>query len=273
MARRTKREIMSGVDCVESRIVDHNTVEYTRDNGDRVIRLHLTNIVTYRANGTVELNTGGWNTVTTRDRINKQIETFGWRMYSEKNEPYLSKGWWHDENRKVYHFHDGITISARKVKADGKIYDKEKVKRANAWQRRVKRYAKTFTEKLQRGEIPAPGAGDCFFCQLVDTKGVAMGEHGHADHVHSHVIEKYYVPSLVVRATTQFGVSQCAQWCLAAVWGEQDKRAEEFLESSLKPHGFGGIGWEQIQRAITRYCIRWAPYNEATIKRLEEEVA
>lgn len=273
MARRTKREIMSGVDCTECKIIDHNTVEYMRENGDRVIRLHLTDIVTFKPNGTIILNTGGWNTVTTRDRINKQIQTFGWMMYSEKNEPYLSKGWWHDENRKLYHFHDGITISARKVKCDGKIYDKEREKKARAWQRKCRQYAKTFVAKLQRREIPAPGPGDCWMCSFVDGKDRAWGENSHQDHVIHHVIEKYYVPSLVMRATKQFGVSQCAQWCLAASWDKDNPKADEYLEHSTKPHGFGGIGWEQIERAIGKYVIRWAPFDEAKIKAIEKEVA
>lgn len=283
MARRTKREIMAGVDCTESHFIDHNTVEYWRENGDRVIRLHDTDIVTFKPNGRVILNTGGWNTITTRDRINKQLAKHcaGWRMWSEKNEPYLGYGstWrWNEETLKsertgnpVYHFHDGIVIYGNRVSCDGKPYDKEQVKKSNAWQRRVKRYARAFVEKLQGGEIPPPGPGDCWPCSMVDQKGRAWGESGHDDHVYAHIIEKYYVPSLVVRATKQFGVSQCAQWCLAAVWGEQNEQAKEFLESSLKPHGFGGIGWEQIHNAISRYCIQWAPYDEATIKRLEEE--
>jgi hypothetical protein len=267
MARRTKREIMAGVDCVKSRLIDHNTVEYERANGERVIRLHLTDIVTYRTDGTVVLNTGGWNTITTRDRINKQLEETcpGWRMWSEQNEPYLGKGWWHDENRKVYHFHDGIVISVRRVKCDGKIYDKEQVKKAKAWQRKCKQYAKTFTLKLSRGEINPPGPGDCWMCSMVSDKGVAWGESGHDDHVYGHVIEKYYVPSMVLRAIDQFGVSMCAKQCLAYVWNNPDK-----LDL---PDFYAGIGWGQIQKAITKYVLRWAPYDEGVIARIEEEVA
>lgn len=35
------------------------------------VRLHATNIVTYHPDGTIVLNTGGWNTVTTRDRMHQ----------------------------------------------------------------------------------------------------------------------------------------------------------------------------------------------------------
>jgi len=73
MSRRTKRQIMAGVNCTSSSIVDHNTVEYERENGDRVIRLHLTDIVTFRPDGTIMLNSGGWKTITTKTRMNNQI--------------------------------------------------------------------------------------------------------------------------------------------------------------------------------------------------------
>lgn len=262
MARRTKGEIMAGVDSVESRFVDHNTVMYHRENGERVIRLHLTDIVTYQPNGDIVLNTGGWNTITTKDRINKQLELEapGWRVWSDKGELYLSKGWEHD--CPVYHWHDGITLY-QGTGCNGKPYDKEQVKRANAWQRRVKRYSKKFVELLKAGEIGAPGPGDCWFCCMVDTKGRSMGEHGHSDHIHCHIIEKYYVPSLVMRAIDQFRVSQVAQCCLASVWHGYEEQ----------PESFANIGWEQIEKAIYRYCRQWAPYNEDTIKRAEEEVA
>ena len=272
MARRTKREIMAGVDCTKSHLVDHNTVEYWRENGERVIRLHLTDIVTFKVGGKVVLNTGGWNTITTRDRINKQLENNcpGWRMYSEQNEPYLRWGGWSNPDAVTYHFHDGIVIDPSLIGSeegacDGELYDKERVKKAKAWQRKCKQFAKSFTMRLSRGEIPAPSGGDCWMCSMVSDKGVAWGESGHDDHVYGHVIEKYYVPSMVLRAIDQFGVSMCAKQCLAYVWNNPDK-----LDL---PDFYAGIGWEQIQKAITKYVLRWAPYDEGIIARIEEEVA
>ena len=58
MAKRSKSEIMAGVESVSSKIIDNNTVEYYRENGDRVIRLHLTDVVTFKSNGDIILDSG-----------------------------------------------------------------------------------------------------------------------------------------------------------------------------------------------------------------------
>lgn len=265
MARRTKREIMEGVDCISSKLIDHNTVRYARENGDVVIRLHLTDIVTFKLGDKVVLNTGGWNTVTTRDRINKQLESScpGWRMYSEQNDPYLRYGSWSNDDAVTYHFHDGIVITGNTC--DGEVLDREKVKASKAWQRRIKRYANTFLRKLSAGEIPAPSGGDCWMCLFVDNKNRAWGEAPHQDHVYHHIVEKYYVPSLVLRAIDQFGVSMCAKQCLAWAWNNPDNQD--------LPEFYAGIGWQQIHKSIVKYCLRWAPYDAATIERVEEENA
>ena len=69
--KRTKTEIMEGVECTESKIVYNNTVEYYRPNGVRVIRLHRTDILEFPVKGGVILNSGGWRTVTTKSRMNE----------------------------------------------------------------------------------------------------------------------------------------------------------------------------------------------------------
>lgn len=52
--------------------IDHNTwLERENGNGDPVVRLHETNVITFRPNGCIVLRTGGWSTATTKDRINK----------------------------------------------------------------------------------------------------------------------------------------------------------------------------------------------------------
>lgn len=57
----------------QSRKLENNTYLVRLDDGSNAlaVRLHRTNVVTYHASGAVELNTGGWYTRTTEDRINK----------------------------------------------------------------------------------------------------------------------------------------------------------------------------------------------------------
>ena len=269
MARRTKSQIMAGVKHLTARIVANNTIEYERPTGERVIRLHLTDIVVFNLDRSVSMFSGGWTTVTTKERINRYIPA-GWSLWQEKNEWFVSHGRWSSREHKVYHWHEGFTIFENGT-CDGELFDKEREKKARAWQRRIKRYAKRFIDKLKAGEIPAPGAGDCWMCSFVDQKDRAWGENAHDDHVHSHVIENYYVPSLVVRATKQLGLSGVGESCLACIWHKDAYPAEE-TEGFLKS-GMASIGWEQIGKAIYRYCLQWAPYDEEIIDRLEKEVA
>jgi hypothetical protein len=52
------------------RPVENNTTIIRRDNGDLAVRLHDTDVVTYHADDSVTLDSGGWLTVTTKDRMN-----------------------------------------------------------------------------------------------------------------------------------------------------------------------------------------------------------
>lgn len=51
--------------------VGHNTFETEHDDGRRTIRLYDTDIVTFHPDGMVELDSGGWMTVTTKERMNR----------------------------------------------------------------------------------------------------------------------------------------------------------------------------------------------------------
>lgn len=60
-------EILNGKDY---RKVGNNTTLRIETDGSIHIRLHNTDIVTYRADGSIMLDTDGWQTVTTKARIN-----------------------------------------------------------------------------------------------------------------------------------------------------------------------------------------------------------
>jgi hypothetical protein len=47
------------------------------------VRLHATDILTFFADGRIGLNTGGWNTVTTRDRLSSYLPR-PWHVWSER---------------------------------------------------------------------------------------------------------------------------------------------------------------------------------------------
>ena len=61
----TKAKIMKDIEYTEAKIIDNNTIRYVRPNGDVVIRLHFTDILTFPKNGGIIFNSGGHLTATT----------------------------------------------------------------------------------------------------------------------------------------------------------------------------------------------------------------
>ncbi len=75
----------------DSRRVANNTVLGRRASDAIALRLHNTDVVTFYANGTVRLNTSGWRTATTKDRINRSLRDHAvsserrvWYLYSHR---------------------------------------------------------------------------------------------------------------------------------------------------------------------------------------------
>ena len=69
------------------------------------LRLHGTHVVILRLDDSLVLNSGGWQTVTTKDRINRVIRAHGWNLYADRRV-------WYVENRdgRRFEFEDGFTI-------------------------------------------------------------------------------------------------------------------------------------------------------------------
>ena len=101
--RMTKEDSIESIkhDLMSSKKVGNNTFEVVYKDGTRAIRLHKTNVVTFGTDR-YTLNTGGWETYTTKDRINKYIPT-GY-VYQERKE------WYVRTPCGVVDYYDGITF-------------------------------------------------------------------------------------------------------------------------------------------------------------------
>ena len=86
----TKVDSLRGLTGVESaRKVGNNTFEVVYEDGTRAIRLHKTDVVTFRPDGKFSINSGGHLTRTTKDRMNKYCNTI--RVWQDKGEWYVGK--------------------------------------------------------------------------------------------------------------------------------------------------------------------------------------
>lgn len=82
---RSKRAMLADLDqpVATSRLAGRNTLDYTSPRGTRKIRLHDTDIMTFYTDGRIELYTGGFNTHTTRNRMNEFLPA-GMAVFTER---------------------------------------------------------------------------------------------------------------------------------------------------------------------------------------------
>lgn len=242
---------------------------------DRIaVRYHVTDIVVYCRNGDVEVNTGGWNTLTTRGKIDQYMplkectyeSTDGgtatymgrkWTLFSNMGELVVVQGSWSKDKRRA-----AVKILRRAtLRADGTIEsdcDKVSLHEQKAWRKRSAEFAKEFVDKFLKGEIPAPAVGDCWYCGMREVKtdkplGESVNDSSHiVDHMGmgpDGMDEVYYVPSMLYNATETFGAPYDKN-VLAAFWTSQ---TDDFVIEARKRYS----EQESVQRRLTTYLRRY----------------
>jgi len=168
---------------LDRRKVGNNT--YLERRGEAIaVKLHATDVVLIERDDSATLHDGGWQTVTTKERMS----TYGpLQVGSDRGVWYLYR--WDAQTSQlvtVGRYFDGVIISADNVilnPEDGPtLADDERVKDTR---KAIRAYAKRCAS-----EIPEPSPGDCFICQT---------DSG-TDCLASHVAEGYVHGSLILRA-------------------------------------------------------------------------
>jgi len=187
------------IKTTKARIVKRNTFE-RHENGDTIIRLHGTDIVRKHANGSVTLNSAGWKTVTTKDRMNDHMPA-GYYLYSDKGQWYVSHGHrWANKDAIAVPYFDGMVVPRDVIapKAKGaKLATKEE-----ALRKQIKKFV---CDVPLKGPFPAPSNGDCWYCMMKTKEGKSLGDVTGNDHIISHIKERYLHGSLIVNALTWAG--------------------------------------------------------------------
>ncbi len=244
-----------------SRKIEHNT--WVEQRGDNIaIRLHQTDVVVFRPDGSTVLSTGGWKTNTTRSRLNEYLP-YGYRIGQTKGQWDLWR-WkvgtegkkWENREQESHPFVDGITISAKgKISGAGTATT---VKAEANRKKKILEYIDGFLKAIHACKVKQPGGGDCWFCALKTDDGKTLGDaHGDNDHIGGHVRSRYYVASLVANAVEAFPVSKNAQQYLAikfalategAVLPEWLKRDEQEWRDQVN-----GVADKQIKVSLWKY--------------------
>lgn len=170
-----------------------NTYEFENEIGDRIIQFYDTEIVTFKKNGDIVLNSGGYRTPTTKERMNSVLKDY----YIEQ-----SNNIWYIHRRitkETVPFYDGIVLKVGKpLPNNTKIEDKTKV---------IVAKINKFVNKLDKmKEIPIPSNGDCWYCAMWTEDGKTLGEvTKDNNHLLSHMKEGYVHGSLIYNALKESG--------------------------------------------------------------------
>lgn len=178
--------------------VTHNTYLERRAPDVIALRLHATDVVTFYADGRIVLDSGGWLTVTTKDRMNYAD---GIRVSSQRGRWYVNGAPYFDGMVIVA---DPFTIlnveSAPDVAADDA--ENRRVEKA------IRRYVSLYSDDRIAALVEqGPTLGDCFFCGMQEVEsgkplGDATGDNGHLE---THLEEGYVMLSTIVNAVVEKG--------------------------------------------------------------------
>jgi len=199
--KRRKGQILEGIDSAEiesSRFVASNTLKIECKNGDVVYRLHQTNIVTYRKNGEVVLDSGGWKTPTTKERMNCFAPV---TVYQDRF------NWFISLRTGAVPFYDGMILLGKNGHGPWKVISGIReidIKGQNKIKRQITDYVKLI-DKV--GRLPVPSLGDCFYCSMKEVEtGVVLGDAvKNRGHLHLHLEEGYLHGSILVNAMREKG--------------------------------------------------------------------
>jgi hypothetical protein len=200
--------------CKESRKLANNT--YAKRRGDKIaIMYYATDVVTYYPDGRIKLDSGGWMTVSTKERLN-QFSPF--HVWQNKGVWYVSKnpGW---NVIQSVPYKDGMTWDGEWLGAGSKDSEKE----SKDLIKKIDKYVKGYIKALEDGKVPTPSSGDCWGCCMKTEDGKEPFDNGH---YHSHIEENYYVPHLAFNALEHYNASDYIKGCIyrhmqggEKVWG------------------------------------------------------
>lgn len=205
-----------------AKIIARNTFKFTAADGAIVTRLHQTDVVRELGAGRYELNSGGWRTSTTKDRMNGAL--CGYHIYANKGSWYVCEGFgW----KGGIPYYDGMILPDAFKPAARKIADRQEAK-----EQALRKSILKFLRGLDRFEkLPLPSSGDCWLCCMHDSAGKTMGEHGNnADHLLEHIKENYIHGSLLVNAMRWAGYQDFG----IRYWLSQGKDNRRAIKSALR---------------------------------------
>jgi hypothetical protein len=198
----------------------NHTRLFKRDE-NYAVRFHETDVVTITPDNEFVLNSGGWLTMSTKDRINSFCSA---NVFSHRGvwyvQPFSTDHRW--DHHHAERFFDGIVVNAQGVVLNAMA--PERAERLTARESKaddaVVKFVEGYIEALQRG-MPAPSGGDCWYCAgIVQIASRERGDRGAfttrpisemspseepTEHLWEHIRSGYHVPWMAVNALREKG--------------------------------------------------------------------
>ena len=152
-----------------------NNTYLAKKNEEYVVTLHHTDIIRINEKNEFVLNTGGWQSKTTKSRLNEYTKA----GISQKG------GIWYISG---IPFYDGIKINSDGIPIDAKNLTEEIKNKKAKLDKMVKKYIDGYLDWALKNGIER-SSGDCWYC--------LMNFGDSLDHIWSHVEESYYFGSFV----------------------------------------------------------------------------
>ena len=211
--------------CKQSRKMGNNTYLERRDDQSIAVKLHQTDVVTYYPNGDIKLNSGGYKTATTKERINTYAPV---RLWQENFAWFMQDG---------LIFQDGEII-----KKSGKIVEALKHnKKQDKLNKKIKQFTDNYIDALFTGKLDFPSDGDCWNCLMFEPSGLSS-----TSHLLNHFKEKYYVPSLIANAIKKFPVGSLIEHTLHLAFAKDPALSDYYKD----------LGKDYLHKSLLRYLRR-----------------
>jgi hypothetical protein len=196
---------------LDTKKLDDNTYLRLDSGGDFKVKFHNTDIITVHADDSFTVTIDGWNTVTTRKRLNDLLPG---RFYTQKGTLYFG-GTVFFEGMKISRTGEVLNGDSEANNAEEVLAKQKKL--AKLITKYVNGYAAEYVKRVQRIELnprnengyemnanerinkSVNDPGDCFICKFGPLKSSDLG------HVYFHLEEQYYVNIFLFRAVQFIG--------------------------------------------------------------------
>lgn len=220
---------------LDKKRLGNNTYLRKLDEDTFAISLHQTDvIVTLKQNGETiyRLNSGGYQTVTTKDRLNTYSPA---RIYQKRGVWYVNEDFYATDGKNDVLYFDGIEIDKQgrvinKQSAPNDFLDKKK-----KLDRMINEYIRGFAKDAVANGLGVPDAGDCLMCRIYADRASSDD----CEHIYFHLQEKYFTRTFLFYCLKIHGYSNPSFiWQLMVA--DCDKGQTDTLKRELR-YGFSKV--------------------------------